>query len=71
MASITLTAEQTETYDAGGEAADLLMRDLRARAEDLSRARAAGRREGPAVEIYTADGVTLAAISWVREEVES
>lgn len=52
LKSITMTKEQTETYDGGGEDATQLLEDLREKA---------GSQCGPndMVEIYTSDGIVV------------
>lgn len=51
MATIKMTAEQTETYNDAGEPGELLMRELR------EQARALHDKTGETVEIVTADGI--------------
>lgn len=50
LKSITMTKEQTETYDRGGGRAEQLMRDLREQASAQAEA-------NDKVEIYTTDGI--------------
>jgi len=50
LKSITMSTEQTETYDGGGESAKQLMSDLREQAAEIATA-------ADKVEIYTADGI--------------
>ena len=52
MSTITMTAEQTEIYDNGGQAATRLLVELRREANAI----------GGHVEVYTADGIVVAAI---------
>lgn len=55
--SITMSAEQTETYDADGSDAAELLTELRAEAQRLIDA-----GDADSVEIYTADGIVAEVV---------
>lgn len=68
MTTIEMTAAQATTYDAGGEPAERMMRELRAEARDAGgEALTISAPSGVVVvEIRSADGVTVDAIEVSR-----